>query len=114
MLFATVPSKDSITIQPHPDEVDDVCWVTQAKLLEMFADKDLLFSPWFRIIANRWMISSGGASAEKGGWWDDLDRTMNTNDFCDYESIHRFDPPEEHLGGGGDATAMFVEEKMIL
>ncbi len=101
MLFATVPSKDSITIQPHPDEVDDVCWVTQAKLLEMFADKDLLFSPWFRIIANRWMISSSGASAEKGGWWDDLDRTMNTNDFCDYESIHRFDPPEEHLGEFG-------------
>jgi len=104
VLFATVPCKDSITINPRPDEVDDVCWVTQSKLLEMFADKDLLFSPWFRIIANRWMIS-------KGGWWDDLDRTMTTNDFCDYESIHRFDPPQEHLGGGGNAGPLFVAEK---
>jgi len=67
----------------------------------MFADKDLLFSPWFRLIANRWMI--GGGEKGKGGWWDDLDRTMNTDDFCDYENIHRFDPPTEHLGGGGDA-----------
>lgn len=101
VLFITVPSKDSITLKPHPDEVDDVCWVTQSKLLEMFADKDLLISPWFRLIANRWMI--GGGENGKGGWWDDLDRTMNTDDFCDYENIHRFDPPTEHLGGGGDA-----------
>ena len=70
----------------------------------MFADKDLLFSPWFRIIANRWMI-------RKDGWWNDLDRTMNTDDFCDYENIHRFDPPEEHLGGGGNAGPLCVAEK---
>lgn len=100
VLFITIPSKDSLTLKLHPDEVDDVCWVTQSKLLEMFADKDLLFSPWFRLITKRWMI---GGENGKGGWWDDLDRTMNTDDFCDYESIHRFDPPEEHLGGGGDA-----------
>lgn len=99
VLFVTVPSKDSITLKPHPDEVDDVCWVSQSKLLEMFADKDLLFSPWFRLITNRWMIGGG----DKGGWWDDLERTMKTDDFCDYESIHRFDPPSEHMGGGGDA-----------
>mmetsp|Transcript_17848 Transcript_17848/g.27107 ORF Transcript_17848/g.27107 Transcript_17848/m.27107 type:complete len:339 (+) Transcript_17848:38-1054(+) len=106
VLFVTVLNKDKITIEPHVDEVDDVCWVTKAKLFEMFADKDLLFSPWFRIIANRWMISSGEETG-KGGWWDDLDRTMNTNEFCDYESIHRFDPQEEHLGGGGNAGPLF-------
>lgn len=43
----------------------------------------------------------------KEGWWDDLHRTMTTDDFCDYESIHRFDPPREHLGGGGDAGPLF-------
>ena len=110
VLFITVPSKDSVTLKPHPDEVDDVMWVSQAKLLEMFDDKTLLFSPWFRIITNRWVIgSTDSKTGEKTvGWWDDLDRTMMTDDFCDYGTIHRFDPPEEHMGGGGDAGEWLV------
>jgi isopentenyldiphosphate isomerase len=43
VLFVTVPSKDLITIRPHPDEVDDVRWVTQDTLLRC--------SPWFCLIA---------------------------------------------------------------
>ena len=81
MLFVTVPTKDKVTIKPHPDEVDDICWVSQSQLLEMFANKDLLFSPWFRLIANRWMIG-GDDNNGKEGWWDDLDRTMTTDYFC--------------------------------
>jgi hypothetical protein len=46
----------------------------------------------------------------KGGWWTDLKKTMNTNEFCDYENIYRFDPPEEHMGGGGNAGPLFVKE----
>ena len=46
----------------------------------------------------------------KGGWWSDLNKTMTTNEFCDYENIHRFDPPEEHMGGGGNAGPLFVKE----
>lgn len=84
--------------------------VTQSKLLEMFDDKSLLFSPWFRLIANRWMIGSTSEEGKGGGWWDDLNRTMNTDDFCDFDTIHRFDPPEEHMGGGGDAGPMFEKE----
>jgi hypothetical protein len=72
----------------------------------MMADKSLLFSPWFRLIVQRWMI---GKHHGGGGWWDDLDRTMKTQAFCDYETIHRFDPPPEHMGGGGDAGPMFAE-----
>eukprot|EP00957_Ditylum_brightwellii_P208407 15357267-Ditylum_brightwellii.AAC.1 len=33
VLFFTMESKDKLTIKPHPDEVDDVCWVTKQKLL---------------------------------------------------------------------------------
>lgn len=85
VLFVTVPSKDLITIRPHPDEVDDVRWVTQDTLLAMFAV----------VLSNcRWMIG-------KGGWWNDLDQTMTIDDFCDYINIHRFDPPDEHLGNAG-------------
>lgn len=103
-------------MKPHPDEVDDTKWVTQSQLLTMFNDKSLLFSPWFRLITNKWMIGSNnktgdddkeGVNGGKGGWWDDLSRTMNTNDFIDYETIHTFDPPAEHMGGGGDAGPMF-------
>ena len=85
-------------------------WVSQAKLLEMFDDKSLLFSPWFRIITNRWVIGSTDAKSgeETAGWWDDLERTMKTDDFCDYGTIHRFDPPAEHMGGDGGAGEWLV------
>lgn len=116
ILFVTVPNKDDLTLDPHPDEVDDVRWVSKSDLLEMFDDGGLLFSPWFRIIAKRWMIggegAAGGPSGSNGaggsGWWDDLERTMKTDDFCDYGTIHRFDPPGEHAGGAGDAAPLFV------
>lgn len=78
----------------------------------MFADKSLLFSPWFRLIANRWMI--GNKDSSNGGWWDDLKCTMDTDVFCDYENIHRFDPPVEHMGGGGDAGPMFAGENATI
>ena len=67
----------------------------------MMEDKNLLFSPWFRIIFKKWMISDGG-------WWDDLDSTMTSDANCDYVTIHTFDPPSEHMGGGGAAGPLFV------
>lgn len=117
VLFITIPSRSCITLTPHPEEVDDVKWVTQSELLDMFQDESLLFSPWFRIIANRWLVGnnnkicdevgddekSSRGGGDGGGWWDDLKRTMTTNDYCDYGTIHRFDPPIEHMGGDGDA-----------
>merc|ERR1712183_951425 len=35
---------------------------------------------------------------------------MSTNDHCDYATIHCFDPPKEHLGGGGKAGPLFATE----
>ena len=98
-----MPSKIQLTLSPNGEEVDDVRWVTNRQLSEMFADPGLLFSPWFRIIAKRWMMDETGSQR---GWWNDLDRTMNTDEFCDYETIHRFDP-EEHMGGAGNAGPLF-------
>jgi hypothetical protein len=103
VLFLTIPSKSTLTLSPHPEEVDDVKWVTQSQLLEMFNDKSLLFSPWFRLIVHKWMISKDG----KEGWWTDLKKTMTTDTYCDYVNIWRFDPPEEHMGGGGNAGPLF-------
>jgi isopentenyldiphosphate isomerase len=59
----TVPSRSRITLEPHPEEVDDVKWVTKSELLDMFRDESLLFSPWFRIIADRWLVGGGGGAA---------------------------------------------------
>jgi hypothetical protein len=102
-----VPSRTCVTLEPHPEEVDDVKWVTKSELLDMFHNEGLLFSPWFRIIADRWLVGAGGDNGEGAGWWDDLRRTMTTDDFCDYGAIHRFDPPAEHMGGGGNAGPIF-------
>lgn len=93
VLFILV-DKETLPVKPHPEEVDDIKWVSKKQLIEEM--KVGLWSPWFRLIANRWLVS-------EGGWWDDLKTTMETSKFCDYDIIHRFDPPKEHMGGGGDA-----------
>lgn len=98
VLFAVVPNKNAITLKPHPDEVDEIKWVSQQKLAQMMADPQLLFSPWFRIICKKWLTNT---------WWKDLNETMNTNKYCDYVNIYEFDPPAEHFGGSGNAGPLF-------
>jgi len=102
VLFFVVPSKDMITLAPHPDEVDDVKWVTKTELVSMMGRKDLLFSPWFRIIVKKWLIG--------GGWWDDLEVTMKSGKFNDFSNIYQFDPTPEHMGGNGNAGRLFDSE----
>lgn len=104
VLFFTVPNKSAITLKPHKDEVDDVKWVSPEKLNEMFNDKSLLFSPWFRLICKKWILGPDG-------WWTNLDKVMTTDAFIDYKNIQRFDPPKEHLGGGGDAGPWLSKEE---
>jgi len=95
VLFLAIPdAKNTLTIKPHPDEVDDVQWVTREALVEQM--KHGLWSPWFRILAHKWLVPANG-------WWDNLHETMSTGKHCDYVSIHRFDPPKEHMGGKGNA-----------
>ena len=108
VLFYTVPSKSVLTIKPHPEEIEDIAWVTQEKLVSMMNDKTLLFSPWFRIIVNKWVLSSTTSGSK--GWWDDLNVTMNTDTFVDVDNVLCFDPPVEHMGGGGDAGPLFGDD----
>jgi hypothetical protein len=62
-----VSTKSTLTINPHPDEVDDVRWVKPFELIEMFDDSSLLFSPWFRIIAGGASPGGlGGSTMNKG------------------------------------------------
>ena len=96
VLLAVVP-RNSITLQPHPDEVDATAWVSQSKLETMLADTKLLFSPWFRIIYHKWLKD----------WWTHLETTLAAPP--DVTTIHRFDPPLEHLGGAGKAQPQFTK-----
>ena len=58
-------------LEPNPEEVDGVMWVSRDRLGPLMDDEDngMIWSPWFKIIARRWLMG-------KGGWWEDLDETM--------------------------------------
>ena len=99
VLFLTVDNKQDLVMKPHPDEVDAIKWVSIDELQAMLNDSSLLFSPWFRLIVQKWLVT----------WWKDLDKAMNTDAVCDYKNIHEFDPPPEHLGGAGKAKYMFKD-----
>ncbi len=91
ILFIQVPS---VTVTPNPDEVDAYKYVTLAELRHMMKPSSgLRWSPWFRIIVERFLPQ----------WWADLPTTFTTNTYVDTTTIHRFDPPKEHMGGGGNA-----------
>merc|ERR1719498_308037 len=60
----------------------------------MNPNNGLLWSPWFRIIAENFLPY----------WWKDLKTTLTTDRFVDTKSIHRFDPASDFFGGGGDAA----------
>eukprot|EP00605_Chrysophyceae_sp_TOSAG23-4_P002612 GSChrysophyteH1.ASY1.ANO1.2884.1 assembled CDS len=83
-----------VPLKPHPDEVDAVKYVTLTELREqMDPASGLLWSPWFRIIAEQFLPY----------WWKDLNATLTTNEWVDWNTIHRFDPTKEHMGGAGKA-----------
>lgn len=85
--------KANVHVTPNPEEVADFKYVTKDELFAMMDPASgLIWSPWFRIIAEKFLVH----------WWNHLDATLNTNKYVD-NKIHRFDPTTEHMGGGGNA-----------
>jgi len=85
----------SITLNPNPEEVDDIMWVSNEKL--KIAMQQGLWSPWFCIIYEKFLIS----------WWTRLKDVLNSNLLDDWDQIHEFDPPLEYMGGKGNASSLF-------
>mmetsp|Transcript_53998 Transcript_53998/g.87394 ORF Transcript_53998/g.87394 Transcript_53998/m.87394 type:complete len:309 (+) Transcript_53998:47-973(+) len=86
---------DQVDLNLNPEEVMDTKWVSHIELLQqMMPESGLMWSPWFRIIASKFM----------GPWWADLGKTITTDAHFDPATIHRFDCSEEHMGGAGEAT----------
>lgn len=86
-----IKADSSLHMKPHPEEVDAVKWVTLEEMDEMMADEGNLWSPWFRIIMERFARE----------WWLNLDDAMSTDTYMDTVNIHRFDPPSKYRGGAG-------------
>ena len=75
ILFA----RADVDVHANPEEVQDVAFVTEEELRKMMEPSNgLLWSPWFRIIVTEFLTS----------WWNDLDRTLKTDDAEDWKSIH--------------------------
>lgn len=86
--------RKNVTVKPNPEEVSDVRYVSMSELKDMMnPSTGLLWSPWFRIIAEQFLVH----------WWKDLRATLTTDAFVDCKKIYRFDPSEEHMGGAGNA-----------
>lgn len=63
----------------NPEEVDAMIWVSPEELREMMKEeKGLRWSPWFRIIVERFLWK----------WWENIDEVFATDKFVDEQNIH--------------------------
>lgn len=98
LLYRLAPGEE-LTVEPNPDEVQAVRWMGREEMMEAVAGKGQLakemplWSPWFRIIAERLL----------NAWWKDLDAALTTDKYVDTRTIHRFDPLPANQGGAGRA-----------
>ncbi|KAJ1458820.1 isoprenoid synthase domain-containing protein [Pelagophyceae sp. CCMP2097] len=101
LLLLQLQPGEELKLQPHPEEVRAIKWLGKADLKKAISEKtDMpLWSPWFEIIANKFLFPSGG-------YWGDLPKACDpAQSFgCDFEKIHRFDccaPDAAPAGAGG-------------
>lgn len=75
-----VRHEGQLALAPNPEEVEGVRYVTLEELRGMMAPSSgLSWSPWFRIIADRFL----------GAWWADLAETIDTERHCDLGTVHK-------------------------
>ena len=89
-------------LAPNPEEVSDTKYVTLPELQQMMAPSSgLLWSPWFRIIVEQFLVK----------WWADVRTTITTDKFVDVKNIHFFAPPRSSNGGAGTRTATLLSNR---
>jgi len=87
LLYQLAPG-ETLELDPNPEEVMAVNWVSSDELKAQMADTSLLWSPWFRVIARELLY----------GWWENLGKAFK---LAPYREIRRFDAPPEHRKAGG-------------
>lgn len=82
MLAPSLARRAPVTLEPNPEEVAATRYVTQDELRGMMQPSSgLLWSPWFRIIADRWLQ----------GWWGDLEGVLGERlaQHQDLATVHK-------------------------
>lgn len=70
--------KDGITINPNPDEVSEISWVSRNNIKNFVETVESPLTPWFKLILEHKLLS----------WWDNL---KSLQKFQDHKTIHRFE-----------------------
>ena len=81
ILFAKIKrAGETLPMSVNAEEIDDVKWVSASELKAMMdPSSGLRWSPWFRIIAEKFLHA----------WWADLDAALSTDKYVDVKNIHR-------------------------
>jgi isopentenyl-diphosphate delta-isomerase type 1 len=81
ILFVKVPRVgETLPMDVNADEIDATKWVSASELKSMMdPTSGLRWSPWFRIIAERFLYE----------WWGDLDAALTTDKYVDVGTIHK-------------------------
>uniref|UniRef100_A0A7S2M2J8 isopentenyl-diphosphate Delta-isomerase n=1 Tax=Zooxanthella nutricula TaxID=1333877 RepID=A0A7S2M2J8_9DINO len=100
LLLYQLKPNETLTIKPDPEEVQAFKWMAQSDLKAAMSGVDAkaaaemrLWSPWFKIIAERFLHT----------WWADLRTALEGQKYVDLSGIHRFDTSAEFHGGAGNA-----------
>lgn len=81
ILFAKVDvAGETLPTAVNGDEIDETKWVSAEELKKMMdTSSGLRWSPWFRIIAEKFLYE----------WWGDLDAALGTDKYVDVKTIHK-------------------------
>lgn len=83
-----------VNLSINKEEVADTKYVSLVELQQMMdPSMKLLWSPWFRIIAEKFLPY----------WWADLHKTLHSDALVEKHTIFKFDPSKEFMGGAGNA-----------
>jgi isopentenyl-diphosphate delta-isomerase len=68
---------DKISVEPRSNEVASVKYVTQQQLRDLMNSKDVKITPWFKIVADKFLFT----------WWDALTKGQ-LEKHQDHKTIH--------------------------
>ena len=73
-------TRAAVELAPNADEVEATRYVTPAELRQMMRpESGLAWSPWFRIIADKFLEA----------WWADLDGVLDRQAHQDFGTVHK-------------------------